>query len=339
MALQVAINGFGRIGRNFLRLVLQDPHARKALNIAVINVGSARLDMVAHMFKYDSLMGTYQDSVTLQGDTLCIGDYMIQCISTLTPRQGQWKHKAIDWVVDASGHYTERTKAEQHLAAGAHYVLITAPAHGQDCTIIPGVNDQEFNPKKHQIVSLGSCTTNAYVPLLKIINDAFGIERSFMTTVHAYTNSQVLLDVEGDDMRRSRAAALNIIPTSTGAMKVVEKILPELKGRIEAVAVRVPVANVSLLDLSFLSKEEVTTDAINRTCMRASAEALKGIVGICNEPLVSSDFLGDPHSVVVDAQLTATCGPTMGKVFGWYDNEWGYSARLKDFLVAVAHKA
>lgn len=339
MALRVAINGFGRIGRTFLRVVLQDPQARQALTVMAINIGPAQRDMVAHMVQYDSIMGMYPETVHMQDNQLVIGDYAIDIITELDPATIDWKRWNIDWVVEASGHFTKREGALKHLHAGARRVLITAPAHGEDITIIPGVNDQQLDLSKHALISLGSCTTNAYIPTLKILNDAFGIECSCMTTVHAYTNTQVLLDVEENDSRRARAAALNIIPTSTGAMKVVEKVMPELRGKVQGMALRVPVAIVSLLDLSFITTKEVTIDAINRTFVQASAETLKGIVGVTDEPLVSSDFRGNSHSVIIDSQLTSTCGPAMGKVFGWYDNEWGYSARLKDFLISVVGRS
>jgi len=338
MALRIAINGFGRIGRTFLRVLLQDPQACQAVAIVAINIGPAQRDMVAHMVQYDSIMGTYPESVHMEGNQLIVGSYAIDIITELDPLMIDWKRWNIDWVVEASGHFTKREGALKHLQSGARCVLITAPAHGEDITIIPGVNDQQLDLSKHVLISLGSCTTNAYIPTLKIIHDAFEIERSCMTTVHAYTNSQVLLDVEQHDPRRARAAALNIIPTSTGAMTVVEKVIPALRGKVQGMALRVPVAIVSLLDLSFITTKEVTIDAINRAFVRAATETLKGILEVTDKPLVSSDFRGNSHSVIVDSQLTNICGPTMGKVFGWYDNEWGYSARLKDFLVGVARR-
>jgi glyceraldehyde 3-phosphate dehydrogenase len=237
-------------------------------------------------------------------------------------------------VVECTGKFTKREGAQKHISSGAQHVLISAPAHDEDVTIIPGVNDAAFDAKKHRIVSLGSCTTNALAPLLKVLNDEFVIEQSLMTTVHAYTNSQVLLDVETKDLRRSRAAALNIIPTTTGATKVVTKVLPELAGRVQGCALRVPVAKVSLIDLSFTTQKPISAPMINELFARAAlTQQLRSIIAITHDPLVSSDFSANPHSVTIDGLMTATSGDHMGKVFGWYDNEWGYSMRLKDFLL------
>jgi glyceraldehyde 3-phosphate dehydrogenase len=333
--INVAINGFGRIGRNFLRVVLQDQDALKKIKVVAINIGPAKLNFVAHMFKYDSILGTYSGNVQLQNDELIIDNHRIKIFTQLDPSLVPWKQFAVDWVVEASGYFTEREGASKHLHAGARAVLITAPAHDEDVTIIPGVNDEAFDQKKHAIVSLGSCTTNAYTPTLKILHENFIIQQSCMTTVHAYTNSQVLLDVETSDLRRSRAAALNIIPTSTGAMKVATKVMPELAGRLDAVALRVPVAKVSLIDLVFQTEKKLSVEKINDVFEKAERGSMHGIVGFTMEPLVSSDFSGDPHSVVIDGLATRVCGQTMGKIFGWYDNEWGYSARLKDFLVRL----
>jgi len=332
--IRIAISGFGRIGRNFLRTMQQDPQALKCIEVVAINIGPARLDYTAHMFKYDSLMGTYHGNVAVQGDELIIDDHRIKIIAESDPAQLPWKSLGIDWVVECSGRFTDRAGASKHLSAGAGYVLISAPAKDEDISIIPGINDAAFDATKHKIVSLGSCTTNAFLPTLKVLNDSFTLERGFMTTVHSYTNSQVLLDVEDKDLRRSRAAAINIIPTSTGASKMVAKIIPELAGLIEAKALRVPVAKVSIIDLTFITQLPLTIQAINQAFIEASQGPMKGIMRVTDIPLVSSDFSMDPHSVIIDSLLTATCGTTMGKVFGWYDNEWGYSQRLKDFLTA-----
>jgi glyceraldehyde-3-phosphate dehydrogenase type I len=332
----IALNGFGRIGRNFIRAIMQDEQAKKKINIAVINVGHGDPKLAAHMFKYDTIMGTYKGSVAMQGENLVIDGMAIKLIAELDPEKIDWRAFGIDWVVDATGAFTTREGASKHLTAGAQHVLITAPAKNEDVSIIPGVNEEKFNKKQHKIVSLGSCTTNAYVPVLKILNDAFTLTQGFMTTVHSYTNSQVLLDVERPDVRRGRSATLNIIPTTTGAAKMVSKIIPELDGLLGATALRVPVAKVSLLDLAFTAKKPLTVDAINNAFKKAAdAGPLKDILGISFEPLVSSDYSGDGRSVVVDAELTQVCG-SMGKVFGWYDNEWAYSERLKDFLIRVA---
>lgn len=334
--IHIGINGFGRIGRNFLRTVLQDPEALQKIKVVAINIGPAKPSMIAHMFKYDTILGTYPGTVEYDGTYLHIDTHSLSIISALDPAQCHWNDFTVDWVVEASGKFTKREGASKHLQAGAKAVLITAPAHDEDITIIPGVNDASFERNKHTIVSLGSCTTNAFVPMLKVLHDTFGLEQCCMTTVHSYTNSQVLLDVEAKDERRSRAAALNIIPTTTGAFEVAVKVIPELKGRVQAMALRVPVAKVSLIDLTLVSHKPIASAAINKAFNTVAQGAMRNIVGFTMEPLVSSDFSGDPHSVTIDGQLTTTCGTHMGKVFGWYDNEWGYSCRLKDFLVKVA---
>jgi glyceraldehyde 3-phosphate dehydrogenase len=331
----VAINGFGRIGRSFLRTFLCDHQAQKKLNIVAINIGQAALEETALLFKYDTIMGTYPASVSFENNELIIDTKRIRIVAQKDPQRLPWKELAVDWVVDASGHFTHRKDALLHIQAGARNVLITAPAKDEDVTIIPGVNDAAFNPILHHIVSLGSCTTNAVIPTLKVIDDAFGIQYGCMTTVHAYTNSQVLLDREGEDIRRSRAAALNIIPTSTGAMNMITKIIPHLSNRIQTTALRVPVAIVSLIDLTFIAQKPVTCATINQAFSDAQKN-MPGIVAVSKEPLVSSDFKGNEHSVIIDSQLTAVSGTSMGKVFGWYDNEWGYSTRLKDFLTTIA---
>lgn len=332
--MKIAINGFGRIGRTFLRAFLQDPEAQKKCTVAAINIGPGEVDLAGHMFKYDTIMGTYPGAVTVMDKTLLIDNYHIPLYASADPKDLPWQKLQIDWVVEASGHFTDRKKAELHCKAGAKRVLITAPANDEDTSIIPGINSAQFDPKKHFIISLGSCTTNAFIPMLKVIHDEFGINNGFMTTVHAYTNSQVLLDVGGESLRLSRAAALNIIPSTTGAAKMVGKILPELGSVIKASSLRVPVGIVSLIDLTITTKKEVTKDLINNAFERAAGDDLKNILGISYEPLVSSDYRGNPHSVTIDALSTDAIGNT-AKVLGWYDNEWGYSCRLKDFLLSL----
>ena len=333
----IAINGFGRIGRSFLRTVMQDKNALKQIHVAVINIGPANPDSVAHMFKYDSIMGTFPGSVEMKNNTLNINGTPIKIIAERDPSKINWTTYKIDWVVEASGCFTKRDQAKIHLDAGAPYVLITAPAKDEDISIIPGINEKQFNPQKDHIVSLGSCTTNAFIPTLKVLQDAFGIQSGFMTTIHSYTNTQVLLDVEDSDLRRSRAAALNIIPTTTGASKMLDKIMPELAGKIDAVSIRVPIAKVSLIDLTFVANSPIAPEGINETFANAAQTNMRGIVDLSMEPLVSSDYTGSDFSVTIDGLLTKTVD-TMGKVFGWYDNEWGYSMRLKDFLLYVSNQ-
>lgn len=330
--MKIAINGFGRIGRTFLRAILHDKHACEKIEVAAINIGPANTEFTAHMFKYDTIMGTYHGDVAMRDSKLFIDDHVIQIFAECDPTALPWKDLKIDWVVDASGAFTKREKAELHLKAGAQKVLITAPATGEDASIIPGINMQSYDPKKHNIVSLGSCTTNAFIPMLKVLHDNFEIMNGFMTTVHAYTNSQVLLDVEAKSLRLSRAAALNIIPTTTGAAKMLAKVIPELGPLIKATSLRVPVGVVSVIDLTVMVKKQISADVINQAFVKAAQSHLKKIMQVSNEPLVSSDFKGNGHSVIIDALSTDAVGNT-AKVLGWYDNEWGYSQRLKDFLL------
>jgi len=333
--MRIAISGFGRIGRTFLRCMLQDTNKLKNMQVVAINIGKSQPELTAHMFKYDTLMGAYQGEVKFEGDELIIDGYGIKVIAELDPEKLPWKDLCIDWVVDCTGKFTDRDGAQKHIVAGAQRVLISAPAHNEDIAIIPGVNQQLFDPSKHFIVSLGSCTTNAFMTMLKVIDDECGIIKGFMTTTHAYTNTQVLLDVEAKDLRFSRAAALNIIPSTTGASQMIGKILPHLAEVISAVAMRVPVAKVSLIDLVVETKGSLSCEIINQAFIKASQSHMKNIVAFTREPLVSTDFSGDPHSVIIDGLLTNTQG-AMGQVFGWYDNEWGYSMRMKDFLIFVS---
>jgi glyceraldehyde 3-phosphate dehydrogenase len=332
--MNIAINGFGRIGKSFFRALLQDKEARKYINVALINIGKGDPQASAFALKYDTLMGTYDGPVEYDDGYLHVDSYRVPIIAQLDPEKAPWKSYGIDWVVEASGHFTKREGAAKHLAAGAKAVLITAPAQGEDITIIPGVNLERFNPQVHKIVSLGSCTTNALATMLKVVEDSFGIEQACMTTVHAYTNTQALLDVDPTlkDLRRSRAAALNIVPTTTGAMEVIDRIIPTIKGKITGYSLRVPVAKVSLIDLTAWVTKPTSTENLNTIFKKVAQESMVGIVEFTLEPLVSSDYAGNNHSAVIDGLMTEVHG-TVCKVFGWYDNEWGYSVRLKDFLL------
>ncbi len=329
---RIAINGFGRIGKTFLRTVLSDPVAREELDIIAINIGPGNAHLTAHFFNYDSSMGTYQEQVSMENNVLCIGDKRIAILTETDPKKLPWKELEIDWVVEATGRFIAKKDVEQHISAGAKAVLITAPSPDADCTIILGVNEYAFDKLIHKVVSLGSCTTNALVPLLHLLHEAFVVTSASMTTLHAYTNNQVLLDLPDADVRRARAACLNMIPTTTGAMKVVGTILPELAGKVSGLSLRVPIAKVSFLDLSFTAKEQISKEAIYRACVKAQVGSLKGIVEVTDKPLVSSDFSGNSHSAIVDG-LLVDHNEGIGKLFAWYDNEWGYSCRLRDFLV------
>jgi glyceraldehyde-3-phosphate dehydrogenase type I len=330
---RIAINGCGRIAKNFLRAVMLDPVSTQKLKIITINIGPSSLENVALLIKYDTIMGPFPGTVEQDGNTLIIDGHEIELIQELDPLKIDWKKRDIDWVVDCTGKFTTREGAEKHLKSGAKAVLISAPAQNEDVAIIPGVNDHMFDKERDKIVSLGSCTSNALFPTLKVLHEDCGFQNGMMTTAHAYTNSQVLLDVDHHDPRRSRAAALNIIPTSTGAAKMVKKIIPELEGKIEAAAIRVPVGVVSLIELTFTSNRKLTPQLINDAFVNAAATNLRGIVDIIMEPLVSSDFAGVDYSVTIDGLLTNVVGP-LAHVSGWYDNEWGYSVRMKDFLLS-----
>lgn len=340
--MNIAINGFGRIGKNLLRIIMEDTKACQFLTVKAINVGPSDIAAVAHFFKYDTLLGTYSAKVALESNILIIedknGDFKkINIIAEKNISKVNWADFSIDWVVDASGKFTDRINAQKHLDSGAQHVLITAPAKNEDITIIPGVNHQSFDKNQHKIVSLGSCTTNAVVPILHVLDAHFSLEQAYMTTVHAYTNSQALLDVDATskDLRKKRAAALNIVPTTTGAMEVVDKILPNLKGKIFGGSLRVPVSTVSIVDLTFILKKDITIEILHEAFEKASASYFKNIMALNSDALVSCDFKGNPHSVIIDTLLTQATKNT-GKIFGWYDNEWGYSMRLKDFLISVS---
>jgi glyceraldehyde 3-phosphate dehydrogenase len=330
--MNIAISGFGRIGRNFLRVLLQDKQALEKLKVVAINIGPANPHFIAHSFKYDTLLGIYPGFVDMEGDTLIIDDKRIKILTETDPEKLSWADLGIDWVVESSGFFTDKVGAQRHCKAGAKGVLISAPSKDPDAMVIMGVNEDTFDKSKDTIVSAGSCTTNALVPVLKVLDDTFGIESAYMTTVHSYTNNQVLLDVERSDVRRARAAALNIIPTTTGAIEVVGKVLPKLNGKIEGCSLRVPVAKVSLIDLAFVAEKPMTTESIHKAFQKAQDGTMAGVLALTDQPLVSVDFSQNDNSVIVDGLLTKVT-KTLGKVFGWYDNEWAYSCRLKDFLV------
>ncbi len=330
----LAINGFGRIGKSFLRVLMADSKAQKNISVVAINIGPAKIDLVGHLFKYDTLMGIFPGTVEQRGDKLIVDGHTIKLLAFADPAQCNWKKLGVEWVVDCSGKFTHRVDAEKHIKAGARKVLISAPATDEDVAIIPGVNDEMYNAKKHAIVSLGSCTTNAVFPMLKILHESCGLQFAMMLTTHAYTNSQVLLDVEAKDARLSRAAALNIIPTSTGASKMIPKIIPALEGKVEMSSIRVPVGKVSLIEITAALSKKMSVQQVNKHFEQAARSKLKNSVQFTTEQLVSSDFSNNPSSVIIDSLLTKSVG-NLVSVFGWYDNEWGYSCRLKDFLLGV----
>lgn len=331
--ISVGINGLGRIGKTFLRTVYQHPTARKHIRIKAINLGPVEPEAALYALKYDTIMGRIPVSVSLEGATLVIDGDRIPLVSYEDDLGSIWSDHACTYVVEASGRFTNAEKAQLHVRAGAQKVIITAPAQGDDVSIVMGVNETEYKPSEHSIISLGSCTTNACVPLLAILDECAGIEQGWMTTVHAYTNTQRLVDAvsSAKDPRRERAGALNIIPSSTGASGMIEKILPGLRDKIDAMAVRVPVGTGSFIDLSVIIKKRCVQQEIERAFREAAAGRMSGVVKCSDDPLVSSDCIGDSHSSIVDMPLIQVHGSRV-KVCSWYDNEWGYSCRILDFF-------
>jgi glyceraldehyde 3-phosphate dehydrogenase len=331
MATRVGINGFGRIGRNILRAALHD---RDIDFVAVNDITDA--PTLAHLLKYDSILGNLPEEVRAEGDTIHVAHRAIKVLALRDPAQLPWKALNVDYAIESTGLFTDADKAKAHLAAGAKRVLISAPAKGEDLTIVLGVNQDKYDPRKHFVISNASCTTNCLAPLAKVLNDEFQIKRGQMTTVHSYTNDQKILDLPHPDLRRARAATLSMIPTSTGAAKAIYLVIPELKGKLDGVAIRVPTPNVSLVDLTVELGKPATPDAINGALRAAAAGPMKGILVVVDEQLVSVDFRGNPASSIADAPLTKVVDGTMAKVFSWYDNEWGFSNRMRDLVHFVA---
>jgi glyceraldehyde 3-phosphate dehydrogenase (phosphorylating) len=338
MTYRIAINGFGRIGRLYLRRLLAKDMANMGLQVVAINdlYDAATL---AHLLEYDSTFGRLDAEIAVDGDTLIAGWHSIPTYAERSPDALPWGDLGVDLVIESTGKLRTREAAALHLKAGAGRVLISAPGKGVDATLVPGVNAGSYNPALHQIVSAASCTTNCVAPLLKVLHEAFGIESGYLTTVHAYTNDQNVLDAPHKDARRSRAAAVNIIPTSTGAAKAVGLVLPELAGKLDGVALRVPVVDGSISDLTLQFAGEVTAEGLNRAVAGAAAPgaAMDGIIRYTEAPLVSTDVVGDPASCVFDSGLTQAHG-RLAKVFGWYDNEWGYTNRLVDLTRQMAEE-
>jgi len=327
MAIRVGINGFGRIGRNILRAAL----AHHDVDIVAVNdiTDTATL---AHLLKYDSVLGNLTVPVSASGDTIKVGSDQFKVFAQKDPALLPWKDVGVDIVFESTGRFTKREDAAKHLTAGAKKVIITAPATNPDVTMVLGVNDHAYDASKHNIISNASCTTNCIAPLAKVLHESFGIKKAWMNTVHSYTNDQNLLDLPHKDLRRARAAALSIIPTTTGAAKAVGEVMPELKGKIDGISMRVPTPNVSVVDLTAVLDRKTTAEEINAAFKSASEGALKGIMQVVTEPLVSIDFRGNPHSSIVDADYTKVMDGDFIKVLSWYDNEWGYSSRCVDLL-------
>ena len=337
--MKIAINGFGRIGRNFFRAGMADADFVKNFEIVAIN-DLTHAKMLAHLLKYDSVFGVSEMDISAKDNALVVDGKEIKMFMERDPANLPWKTLGVDVVLEATGVFRDREGASKHLSAGAKKVIITAPAKEPDVTIVLGVNHESYDPKEHNILSNASCTTNSLAPVVKVLNDVFGLERGFITTIHAYTNDQRILDFTHKDMRRSRAAALSIIPTTTGAAKAVGIVLPELDGKLDGMALRVPVPDGSITDMTLILKKDVTADEVNSALKTASEGALKGILGYTEDPIVSRDIIGNPHSGIVDSLCTKVIGGKgkLIKVLSWYDNEWGFSCRLVDLLKYIHSK-
>ena len=332
MTTRVGINGFGRVGRTFTRIALE----RSDLQVVAVNdITDART--LAHLLEFDSTYGRLGQTVDYTKDSLIVGGAAIAVLSQRDPAGIDWKGLGADIVIESTGKFRTRDGAAQHLAGGARKVLISAPGKGPDLTVVLGVNEGAYDPSRHDVISNASCTTNCVAPMVKVLNDAFGVERGFMTTVHAYTGDQMLLDGPHKDLRRARSAAANIVPTTTGAARATGEVIPALAGKLDGVAVRVPVEDGSLTDLAVVLSREVTVEAVNEAFAAAAAGPMAGIVRYSTDPIVSRDIIGDPASCVFDSELTQASG-TLVKVFGWYDNEWGYAYRLADLTALIGRQ-
>lgn len=334
---KVAINGFGRIGRNALRALFENP--QKDIEIVAINDPIQNTKQSAHLLKYDSILGEFKGAqVSHTDDSLTVNGKTIKFFAERDPGNCPWKALGVDIVLECSGVFTDAEKAKAHINAGAKKVIISAPAKNEDITVVIGVNDKLYDTAKHHIISNASCTTNCLAPVAKVLHEEFGIEHGLMTTVHSYTGDQRLLDAAHSDLRRARAAAQSMIPSSTGAAKAIGLVLPELKGKLNGFAMRVPTPNVSIVDLVVTTKSKITKESVNAALKKAAEGPLKGILAFCDQPLVSTDFCGNPSSSVVDSELTMVVDDNMVKVLAWYDNEWGYSNRLVELCNMVAAK-
>jgi glyceraldehyde 3-phosphate dehydrogenase len=333
MAIRVGINGFGRIGRNVYRAALNEPGLEF---VAVNDITNAKT--LAYLLKYDSIHGALGEPVTATEDSLKVGSRSVRVLSEKDPAKLPWKDLGVDVVLECSGIFTDRDQAAKHLEGGAKKVIVSAPSTGADVTICYKVNDTAYDPAKHHVISNASCTTNCLSPVAKVLHETFGVKRGLMTTIHSYTNDQRILDLPHSDLRRARAAALSMIPTSTGAARAIGLVIPELKGKLDGMAVRVPTPNVSLVDLTAELAKPATTEAINKAMKAAADGPLNGVLKYCDEPLVSIDFNHSPYSSVFDSQLTSVIDGTFCKVLSWYDNEWGFSNRMRDVALLVGKK-
>jgi len=335
MVTRVGINGFGRVGRQSLKAMLE-LHPDELEVVAVNDITDTKTN--AHLLKYDSTYGRFPGEVEATSDSLIVNGHPIKVIAQRDPAQIPWGDLGVDLVIESTGHFTEAEKAAAHLRGGAKKVMISAPAKGEDLTIVLGVNESMYDPTRHHILSNASCTTNCLAPAAKVLHEAFGIEHGMMNTIHSYTNDQRILDQVHKDLRRARSAGVNIIPTTTGAARALALVIPELKGRFDGMSLRVPTVTVSVVDFVSTVRRETTKDEVNDAFKAAASGALKGILDYSEEPLVSSDLRGDPHSSIIDGLSTMVIGGTMVKVLAWYDNEWGYSCRIADLAAFIAGK-
>ncbi len=335
MTTRIGINGFGRIGRQTLKAILER-HPQTLEVVAINDITDTQTN--AHLLKYDSTYGRFPGEVSATEDSLIVNGHKIQVVAQRDPAQIPWGDFGVDLVIESTGLFTDASKASAHLKGGAKKVIISAPAKGEDLTIVLGVNENMYDPARHTIISNASCTTNCLAPAAKVLNDTFGIERGLMNTIHSYTNDQRILDQVHKDLRRARTAGANIIPTTTGAARALSLVIPELKGRFDGMSLRVPTVTVSVVDFVATIRKEATKEQINQAFKDAVAGPLKGILNYTDEPLVSSDFRGDPHSSTIDGENTMVLGGSMVKVLAWYDNEWGYSSRVADLTNFIAQK-
>ena len=333
MAVRVGINGFGRIGRNIMRAAL----GNKEIDFVAVN-DLTNAATLAHLLKYDSVLGNLDEDVRATADGITVAGDEFKVLSVKDPAQLPWRDLGVDVVFESTGLFTKRDDAAKHIAAGAKKVIITAPAKGPDITVVLGVNDEKYDPAKHHIISNASCTTNCLAPLAKVLHERFGIKKAWMTTVHSYTNDQNLLDLPHKDLRRARAAAVSIIPTTTGAATAVGEVMPELKGKLDGISIRVPTPNVSLVDLNAIVEKKTTAEEVNAALKAEACGKLKGILAVTDEPLVSIDFRKNPNSSIVDSAYTAVIDGDFVKVLSWYDNEWGYSNRCVDLLLRMVKR-
>lgn len=334
MAVKVGINGFGRIGRNVFRAAIEN----RNIDFVAINDLPTPVSSLAHLLKYDSILGELKVSVEAKSDMLVVNGKEVKVLSHKDPAEIPWANLGVQIVAESTGVFRDKEKAMKHIQAGAKKVIITAPAKNEDITIVLGVNENMYDPSKHHIISNASCTTNCIAPMAKVLIENFGIKRGLMTTIHSYTNDQRVLDLVHKDLRRARAAALSMIPTTTGAAKAVSLVLPELKGKLDGMAIRVPTPNVSLVDFVCEVEKDTSREEINRAFREAAEGKLNRILEYCDKPLVSKDFNGNPKSCILDAELTSVIDKRLVKVLGWYDNEWGYSSRVADLIEYIANK-